>query len=138
MIFPQMNKAFNAFNNTTGAQVVYKGDYDDYEGTFALITIGTLDGDLQPYSGKLAERDYGVVLECEKRFFTSCDLIQSYLYGGIKLGDTIRLGTGVKLNDGGHKTDLYALIGGRTFRIVYAPEYIMRPVVLLKEVEGIG
>lgn len=133
-----MNKAFNAFNNTTGAQVVYKGNYDDYEGTFTLVELGALDGDLQPYSGKLAEKDYGVVLECEKRFFTSCDLIQSFLYGGIKLGDTIRLGADVKLNDGGHKRDLYILVGGRTFRIVYAPEYIMRPVVLLKEVESIG
>ncbi len=138
MIFPRMSKAFNALNNTTGAQIVYKGDYDDYEGTFTLVTLGALDGDLQPYSGKLAEKDYGVVLECEKRFFTNNGLIQSLLYGGIRLGDSVRLGTDVKLNDGGHKRDLYILVGGRTFRVVYAPEYIMRPVVLLKEVESIG
>lgn len=67
-MFRVMWDDFDIFNNTT-AQIAHVTDYDDYEGTFTLEEIGTVTGDLQPYSSALLERDYGLKKECQKRFF---------------------------------------------------------------------
>ncbi|MGN0150220.1 MAG: hypothetical protein ACI4C7_08245 [Clostridia bacterium] len=65
---------FDIFNNTT-AVIVELDDYDDYRGTYTIKELGTVEGDLQPYSGGLLERDYGFNTECQKRFSVPVMLI---------------------------------------------------------------
>lgn len=111
MRFDRFGKYFDVLGGTE-IRLVSKGDYDDYENTYSLTEIGTLRGDIQSYSGGLAEKDYGLSIECEKRFFAHSAFPE--------------------LKD---KTDLYVVDGNRSFRIMYIGEYDMGAVLLLKEAE---
>lgn len=61
---------FDRFYTTT-AVIIELGSYDDYENTYATKEIGVIKGDLQPYSGGLAQEEYGLNLECQYKFFCS-------------------------------------------------------------------
>ncbi|MDO5398221.1 MAG: hypothetical protein Q4G33_09850 [bacterium] len=110
MKFDKFGKYFDVLS-CTEVRLVSKGDYDDYENTYSLTEIGTLTGDMQPYSGGLAKEDYGLRVECEKRFFTRSALPE--------------------LKD----NDLYVVDGNRSFRIMYIGDYDMGAMLLLKEAE---
>lgn len=99
---------FDVFNNTM-AKIIELGDYDDYENTYSIKEIGTIEGDLQPYSGGLAEKDYGLVVECQYRFFCAAN-------------EDITEGR-------------YLIVGEKAYEITYAAVWDMGLTVLLKGVE---
>lgn len=99
---------FDRFDNVT-AKIVVKGSYDDYENTYALEDVGIARGGLQPYSGGLAEKEYGLKTECQYIF---------YFHSGSPI-----------------KTGMYLLVQEMACKAVYVAGWGMGPVVLLKEVE---
>lgn len=106
-MFQVKSKLFNIFNNTA-AEIVKKGDYDDYENAYNSVVVGTVQGDLQPYSGELLEKAFGFYKECQKRFF--CEQ-----------NENIREGVYLKIDD------VYYLV-------VYKTEWDLGMEVMLKEV----
>ena len=62
------NNIFSVFDNTT-AKIAVKGNYDDYENTYDIIEKSTVTGDLQPYSGDMASKDYGLQIDCQYVFY---------------------------------------------------------------------
>lgn len=106
------NDVFDIFANTT-AEIAVKGDYDDYEGTYTKITKGSVMGDLQPYSGALLERDYGLKKECQKRFFC-------------KTNPDIKEGVYLITED--------LITEDATFEVVYVEQWEDGMTVMLKEV----
>ncbi len=62
--------AFGIFRDTE-AVIVEKGKYNSLWNTYETTEIGTVTGDLQDYSGGLAEKEYGLSLECQKKFYCS-------------------------------------------------------------------
>ena len=102
-----MSNPFARFYNTE-AVIVEKGDYDDYENTYTLTEKGRVNGDLQPYSGGLLEKEYGLNIECQKRFF--CEHNENITEGA------------------------YLKIGTRFFEVVYIVDWEMGLTVMLKEV----
>ncbi len=64
----EYNKTFDIFRDTD-AQILEKRDYDDYEGTYNTVSVCEVTGDLQDYSGALAEKDFGLAIECQKKFY---------------------------------------------------------------------
>lgn len=100
--------SFDIFNNTT-AVIAELEDYDDYKGTYTIKESGTVEGDLQPYSGGLLERDYGFNKECQKRFFCPRDV-------------DISEGTYLKINN-------------QYYIAVYKAEWETGLVIMLKEAE---
>lgn len=104
-----LDNVFDRFNNTV-MEIVELADYDDYENRYNnVITIGTVNGDLQPYSGELLMRDYGLNKECQKRFFCGQN---SDIHEGVYL----------KAND------VY-------YMVVYVAKWDMGLTVMLKEVQ---
>lgn len=103
-----LQSAFAIFNNTT-AVIAELGDYDDYENTYTINKLGTADGDMQPYSGSLAEKDYGLHEECQYQFYCG-------EHDGIKAGS-------------------YLIIGNKTYEIIYTAPWDLGITVLLKEAD---
>lgn len=68
MMSDDLEKYFSVFDNTT-AQIAELKDYDDYHNTYDINVIGTVNGDIQPYSGELAHKEYGLKIECQYKLF---------------------------------------------------------------------
>lgn len=96
------------FNNTT-AVIAELGDYDDYENTYTINKLGSVDGDMQPYSGGLAEKDYGLHVECQYQFYCAQN-------------DEIKAGR-------------YLITGDKCYEIVYTAPWDLGIAVLLKEAD---
>ncbi len=103
----KLRNAFDIFHTTT-AIIAELGDYDDYENSYTIIEKGTIKGNLQPYSGTLAEKDYGFKEECQYQFYCSQN-------------DNIKAGS-------------YLIIGSSHYKVVYVAEWDMGINVLLREV----
>ncbi len=102
-----LDNVFDRFNNTV-MEIVELTDYNDYENTYNKVTLGTVNGDLQPYSGELLMRDYGRNKECQKRFFC---------------GQNSNIQEGV-----------YLKAEGVYYMVVYVAKWDMGLTVMLKEV----
>lgn len=111
MNFSNMQKVFDIFNNTQ-AVIVELGDYDDYENTYTIKELGSVEGDLQPYSGGLAEKEYGLSIDCQYQFYCS--------------------------NNSNIKIGAYVVVGTQKYEIVYVATWDLGMAVLLKEVELYG
>lgn len=63
-----LDKFENIFygDTVTVLKISVSGGYDREEGIQILCTV---KGDLQSYSGGLAQKEYGLNAECQKRFF---------------------------------------------------------------------
>lgn len=95
---------FDVFHNTTAA-IAVKGDYDDYENTYSMIEKGEITGDLQPYSGELTGKEYGLITECKCIFYCHCDgRIEAGIY--LLINDTSYEVIGVEWWDMGCKVYL--------------------------------
>lgn len=104
-------KIFDRFKNTT-VHILREDGYDDYENKYTFKEIGSIEGDLQPFSGELLEKTYGLKKECQKRFFcTDCAFIDTGVY--------------MKIND-----VLYV--------VIYAERWGMGMDIMLKEVKRNG
>ena len=80
MKFNKFSGVFSVFDNTT-VTIIVKGNYNDYENTYDITEIGSVTGDLQRYSGELAEKEYGLQIECQKKFFCRPDTeLESGMY----------------------------------------------------------
>lgn len=111
MNLSNLQKIFDIFNNTR-AVIVELGDYGDYENTYTLKELGTVEGDLQSFSGNLAEQEYGLSVECQYQFYCS--------------------------NNKNIKAGAYLVIGAQKFEVVYTASWDLGMVALLKEVELYG
>lgn len=109
MTLDSLQSAFDIFHNTT-MSIVEPGDYDDYENTYAdNKIIGTITGDLQSYSGGLAEKEYGLTVECQYAFYCHTD-------SRVKEG-------------------VYFQNGDKVYEVVYTAPWNMGLAVLLKGVD---
>lgn len=109
MNFEHLQDVFSIFDNTE-MDIIELGEYDDYEGTYADDkVIGTVMGDLQPYSSELAQKDYGLSVACQYAFYCPKN-------------DNIK--------EGIHLTG-----GGKTYQVVHSLPWDMGLAVLLKEVD---
>ena len=133
MNWDKYKSAFDIFKNIT-VKILRKNDYDDYENTYTLEEIGTVTGDMQSYSGSLAERDYGLSIECQKKFYCDSALISDARYGLI-LDSGAVLELTVPIGGGTVQEQIYVITDVQTFEIVYAAEYELGLAVLLKEVD---
>lgn len=133
MIWDKYKGVFNIFNNIT-VTIVRKGNFDDYENKYDLEEIGTVTGDIQPYSGDLSEHDYGLRIECQKKLYCASTFISDARYG-LKLDNGAVLELEMPLVGGGIQEALYAVADKQSFKIVYVAEYAMGLAVLLKEVD---
>ena len=79
------NNIFSVFDNTT-AKIAVKGNYDDYENTYDIIEKSTVTGDLQPYSGDMASKDYGLQIDCQYVFY--CPRNSDITVGAYLITDT--------------------------------------------------
>ncbi len=100
------DEVFKRFNNTK-AEILQVTDFDDYENKYNIEIIGEIDGDLQPYSGELLQRDYGLKKECQKRFFCTAN-------------DSVKEGT-------------YFRVDGKTYIVEYVAEWEAGLTVMLRE-----
>lgn len=66
--FDEYSDKFAIFDNTD-MEIIRLMDYDDYANTYNAEVIGIVRGDLQDYSGMLAEKEYGLDIECQKVFY---------------------------------------------------------------------
>ena len=89
-----MNDPFERFYNTrvTIVKIEEKGAY---EKTYTETELARIEADIQPYSGNLAEEQYGFKEECELRMFAADN-------------DAIAVGNHIRHD-------------GRLYRIVYKP-----------------
>ena len=133
MNYGKYKSAFDIFNNIT-VKIVRKGNFDDYENTYDLEKMGTVTGDIQPYSGDLSERDYGLRIECQKKLYCASTLVSDARYG-LRLDDGTVLELEVPIGGGRIQEALYVVTDVQAFKIEYAAEYAMGLVLLLKEVE---
>lgn len=81
-----------------------------YTKTEKVETLGTVTGDMQPYGGGLAQQEYGLAVECQKRFFCAAN-------------DAIRAGNHIDA-------------GGVRYRIEYAENDRLGMTALLREVSS--
>lgn len=102
-----LDDVFSRFHNSE-AEILRITGYDDYENTSTITVVRTVKGDLQPYSGELLQRDYGLNRECQKRFFCKAD-------NDIKCG-------------------VYLRINGVVYIAEYIADWSMGLVVMLREV----
>lgn len=79
------NNIFSVFDNTT-AKIAVKENYDDYENTYDIIEKSTVTGDLQPYSGDMASKDYGLQIDCQYVFY--CPRNSDIMVGAYLITDT--------------------------------------------------
>lgn len=98
--------AFGRFHDTT-AKIVEKGNYNSLWNTYEPVECGSITGDLQDYSGELAQKDYGLSVECQKKFYCSTD-------------DNVRAGR-------------YLIIGEQSYRIEHIADGKLGLALLLKE-----
>lgn len=112
--FSRFKAAFNIFASKS-VILCSKDDYDDYANTYTVNEIGTLRGDMQSYSAELSEKEYGLRVDCEKRFFVHSELPE--------------------FEEG---AQLYIIDGVRSFRVMHIAGYDMGAVMLLKEAEPNG
>lgn len=107
--FKNLQGVFSIFNNSM-MDIIELGEYDDYEGTYAgSKIIDTVTGDLQPYSSELAQKEYGLSVECQYAFYCPQN-------GNIKEGT-------------------YLASDGKTYQVVHSMPWDMGLEVLLKEVD---
>lgn len=97
---------FDRFRDTS-AVIVEKGEYNSLWNTYNTTELGSITGDLQNYSGTLAEKDYGLAVKCQKKFYCNHD-------------DNIVVGR-------------YLVMGAKTYRIEYIADGKLGDVLLLKE-----
>ena len=133
MNWDKYKKAFGVFNNIT-VKIVRKGDYDDYENTYTLEEIGTVTGDIQPYSSALFERDYGLSMECQKKFYCASAMISDARYG-LVLDNGIVLDLQVPIGGGTINEALYVVTDVQAFEIVYVADHELGLKLILKEVD---
>lgn len=100
--------AFDMFHDTQ-AVIAEKGNYNSLWNTYTTVEIGTVTGDLQDYSGKLAEKEYGLSVECQKKFYCADN-------------DALKVGR-------------YLKIGTQNYRIEHKAEGKLGLTLLLKECE---
>lgn len=56
--------------------MINNGDDDSYDPKSNWETVKKLTADIQPYNGGLAQKEYGLTVNCQKRMYTPlCDLI---------------------------------------------------------------
>ena len=96
------------YRDTVTVLKITKGS--GYDCTETVETLGTVTGDMQPYSGGLAQQEYGLDIECRKRFYCA-------------YSDIIRAGN-------------YIDAGGVRYRIEYADNRQLGMTALLKEVSS--
>lgn len=109
MKLDNLQSTFDIFDNCT-MEIIELGDYDDYENTYeSSKTIGKITGDLQPYSGGFAEKEYGLKVECQHVFYCNKD---------------DRITEGVYLKN-----------GVKYYQVVYAPSWDIGLAALLKGVD---
>ncbi len=101
-------KAFDWFLNDK-AEVLRITESGAYKKTKETEVLGSLDCDIQPYSGKLATEEYGYNVECDKKMY----------YQGKNEGITA----------GG-----YIKTGGILYQIQYVTERKLGSMALLKRV----
>lgn len=106
MNWDKYKSAFDRFHDTT-AKIVEKGNYNSLWNTYELVECGSITGDLQDYSGDLAQKDYGLAVECQKKFYCSND-------------DNVRAGR-------------YLIIEGKSYRIEHIADGKLGLALLLKE-----
>lgn len=111
MTFDKYESAFDIFNNCT-MEIAELGDYDDYENKYSVTVTGKTDGDLQPYSGELAQKEYGLDVECQYAFYCHKN-------------DSIQIGA-------------YLTDRNKAYEIVYAASWDMGCAAFLKEVDLSG
>lgn len=99
---------FSVFDNTT-AEIAVKGNYDDYENTYDIIKKSTVTGDLQPYSGDMALKEYGVQIDCQYVFY--CPRNSDITVGA------------------------YLITDAKTYEVTYIADWAMGMQVMLKGVE---
>lgn len=104
MMFPN---PFQAFYNTPVAigKVTGGGSYSNPDGKFSVM--GEVKADVQPYSGGLAEKEYGLVEQVELQMF--CDR-----------ADFIRQGN-------------IAVVGKEKYDILYAEDWEFGAMALLRK-----
>ncbi len=108
----KFQSVFDIFNNTK-MDIIELGDYDDYENVYyGNKVIGTINGDLQPYSGEMAQREYGLSIECQYAFYCH--------------------------NDDRIKEGVYFTEGGKTYQVAYSALWDMGCAALLREVDLSG
>lgn len=101
-------RAFDIFHDTL-AVVAEKGNYNSLWNTYDITERGSIEGGLQDCSAELAEKDYGLAIECQKRFY--CDH-----------NDKVKLGR-------------YLVISDKKYRIEHISEGKLGLELLLKESE---
>lgn len=112
-----MSNPFERFNNTT-AVIAQMSDYDDYENKYMVKTLGSIQGDLQPYVVRtdggfgLSQKAYGLQTEYSNKFFCNEN-------ADIQVGR-------------------YLIINGKSYRIEYIAPRRLRCEVILKEVDLSG
>ncbi len=111
MTFDKYEGAFDIFDNCT-MDIAVLDDYDDYENTYIITVKDSVSGDLQPYSGELAKKEYGFDIECQYAFYCHKN-------------DDIQTGA-------------YLTEGGKAYEIVYAARWDMGCAAFLKEVDLSG
>ena len=100
--------AFDTFCDTQ-AQVIGKGNYNSLWNTYDIKEYGTINGDLQFYSAELAGKDFGLSVECQKKFYCQNN-------------DVVEVGR-------------YLVIDSRKYRIEYVAESKLGLTLLLREVD---
>ena len=108
MNWDNYKSAFDIFHDTQ-AQIIGKDNYNSLWNTYDTIEHGTVNGDLQFYSAELAEKDFGLSVECQKKFYCSHNDIA--------------------------KVGRYLVIDTQKYRIEYVAESKFGLTLLLKEVD---
>ena len=105
-----MKNPFERFYKNT-VNIVKIEEKGSYEKTYTETALTSIKADLQPYSGGLAEKEYGFKEECELRMFASNN-------ESIQVSNCVR-----------HD--------GKLYRIVYVPwkDGLLGTEALLKEIE---
>lgn len=76
---------FDVFRDTE-AIIIEKGNYNSLWNTYDPIEIGSIKGNLQDYGGGLAEKEYGLQVECQKKFYCPDN-------NELKVGRYLKIGT---------------------------------------------
>ncbi|MGM9935770.1 MAG: hypothetical protein ACI38A_00310 [Candidatus Ornithomonoglobus sp.] len=128
--------AFAAFY-TDPVEVLKITETGAYTKTRTKTSLGYILADLQPYSGDLAEKDYGLKKDCQLRLFCApgADVSKMLTEGNyVRVIDSITLNDALLL-----KTKLpigHTRPDGGLYRIEYAPKWGAGGEAILKEAEG--
>lgn len=113
--------AFEPFYTDT-VEVLKITETGVYNKTRTETSLGQVPVDLQPYSGELMEKEYGLKKDCQLRLFC--------INGG-GISDMLTEGNYIRV------TDSNTGLKGKLYRIEYAPEWRMGGEAVLKEVESL-